>query len=100
MSPDYIKMLVLLGGFAGLIMLLRYGIQRLHLLQKFYKPNTSIKTLKIVESCAVDLQRRLIVVQWHNEKHLVLLNDQSALLIKSIAITADHKPLIPDVVSQ
>ena len=99
MNPDYIKMLLLLGGFIGLIVLMHYAIQRLHLLQKFYKPKASLKTLKIIESCAVDLQRRLIVVQWHDEKHLVLLNDHSALLIKSIPTSTDHKPLTPDVLS-
>lgn len=96
---DYVKMLLLLGGFVGLILLLRYAIQRLHLLKKLYRPYATTKTLKIIESCAVDLQRRLIVVQWYDEKHLVLLNDQSAVLIKSISISAD-KPLTPDVASR
>ena len=100
MGHDYVKILVLLAGFIGLIMLMRYAIQRLPLLPKFLKPPTATKTLKIIESCAVDLQRRLVVVQWYDEKHLVLLHEHSALLIKSIASATDPKPQIPESLSR
>lgn len=79
---DYARFALSLAFVLGLILLLSWALKRLgsfSLQKKSQRKGRS--SLGVVSSCALDNRRRMIVVQWEDQEHLILLSPTAETVV-------------------
>lgn len=98
MGPaDYIQFLIALGVVIALLLGLSWVARRSGLAGRLGALTPTAKRekrLKVLEALPLDSKKRLVLLQWDNREHLVLLNPGSApdLLIDSATQSETRPP--------
>ena len=81
---DYARFGLSLAFVLGLILLLSWFLKRLgsFSLQR-KRQKGGIGSLGIVASCALDNRRRMVVVQWEDQEHLILLSPTAETVVST-----------------
>jgi flagellar biogenesis protein FliO len=80
LSKILLNLILVIGSMVAFVFLLK----RLRWINNPHPRISSKSTLHIVESLGLDLKRRLVVVEWAGEDHLILLGQQGEIVIKSV----------------
>ena len=80
---NYIRAICALAFVTGLIWLLGFAIEKSGLDKRFTPGNSSKKRIILSDTLYLDPKNRLLLVEYNNQEHLVLVGGTSNLLIAS-----------------
>ncbi|MCP4922911.1 MAG: FliO/MopB family protein [bacterium] len=81
---DYARFALSLAFVLGLILVLGWALKRLgafSLQKKFQRKGPA--SLGVMSSCALDNRRRMVVVQWEDQEHLILLSPTAETIVST-----------------